>query len=1078
MTILTGVTINALKVSSSTRTTHQTSSDADINYPTVAAGDIMQENYFNDYSWVTTQSNIWSTMQTTDYVPNFFETSNFNTTPEYAQPVVAEYTNIKGKQTGCRVRVFGTSTYLYSAIFYDAKGRVIQTQEQNISNGGDVTTYQYDFVGRVVRALHKQTKGGSNSKMIRELTRYTYDHAGREITVSKKIGPSGATKVISDIDYNELGQLKTKVLGNNVETQIYEYNSRGFILGMNRDFIKNTSTNYFGYELAYDKTQTAVAGTTYSGLPLLNGNILGAVWKTAGDNEVRKYDYTYDVANRLTGADFNQLTSGTFNKSAGLDFSVSGITYDFNGNLTAMTQKGWKLNTISTIDNLSYSYGQYSNKAQSVTDANSDPNTKLGDFKDGVIAGNDYTYDDNGNLTVDNNKGISSILYTHLNMPYEVNVTGKGKIAYTYDNLGRRLKKVITDNATGTTTTWLYMGNYVYKNDVLQYFMHEEGRARFDQTQTSFELTSFKYDYFLRDNLDNTRMVLTEETASDLYDQLNFEGTAGTAQVTNQDAIWENKTGGSIDVIASRITKPQNFGTGAANGLYSGLIKKSDGAIGAAKLLKVMAGDKIHASVEYYYNVASSNNTGANGLSSLVANLASAIISATEVTGAVKDAASLISTSLSGNTTLGTLLNTPNTTNGVNQSPKAYLNIIFFDEQFKFDNTASVVIPVDYISAGGINVKGTASRSGASAVPAKKSGYVYVYFSNETNELVYFDNFSLTHERGPIMEETHYYPYGLAMAGISSQAMNRMSNSFQFGMKEKQEMEFSDGSGTEWYDFGARMYDPQIGRWNHVDPMTDLMTRFSPYAYGFDNPISFTDPDGRMPGKRYRSADAAAAAFARQYIGMERRNIEWSSLIYSYEFNGRTVYSYTPPENKNSDRESPAPPELKKKFTLPANVNAHWEGHIHTHPGGGHASFSDQRFNSDEQMIDRSPDLSYYIVGKWGEARGKVFTNTIYDLAVRRREKRDYELRPNDQDSDRPKIAPIFYGLENPLPYVTGWFQGDSEEEGLSLAQQLEEYEIRSDIRAPGYSDPMDFGGNNPKYDDPEDDYLQCPEPI
>ena len=55
-------------------------------------------------------------------------------------------------------------------------------------------------------------------------------------------------------------------------------------------------------------------------------------------------------------------------------------------------------------------------------------------------------------------------------------------------------------------------------------------------------------------------------------------------------------------------------------------------------------------------------------------------------------------------------------------------------------------------------------------INVERNGYIYLYVSNESPVSVYFDNLQVIHTRGAILEEAHYYPFGLPMAGISSRA--------------------------------------------------------------------------------------------------------------------------------------------------------------------------------------------------------------------------------------------------------------------------------------------------------------------
>ncbi|WP_126248142.1 DUF6443 domain-containing protein [Chitinophaga rhizosphaerae] len=862
---LNRVTATGLWNSSQSLATHKSAAEATNNYPVMTAGTYEElaikryDNYDNIPSGFFSQF-------TGTYL--FYNTNmNYGTSPEYAESI-DQTLNAAGKLTWEGRKILGSSQFVYTAYYYDNKGRLIQDRSSDGNGGYTFVTRQYNFSGQVIRTVSRHDKAGTNPNTVLVITKSTYDDLGRILSLGQTTTSGGAFKTMAAFQYDAQGKLSSKSMGTHpvsgqpLERQDYAYNVRGWLLGVNQAFTHDTvdQSRYFGYQLAYDGDGPVLYGAAN---PLTqkryDGGIARMMWKSAGDQKIRKYDLTYDNLNQLMGADFSQLKGGAFGKTD-LDFSASGLSYDANGNLQKMTQRGWKGSGNATIDSLVYTYIANSNRLKNVIDQANDTATLIGDFRTSksymtslggtkTTSATDYAYDDNGNMSKDMNKDIGTIRYNHLNLVEWVHFPGKGAVSYTYAADGKRLSKKVVDSTQSPvlTTTTNYIENFVYESsqhstaqpgdyiDKFLFFMGQEGRTRLISAGV------FKDDYFIKDHVGNVRMVLTDEQLTDAYPTLSWEGTAGSAQVNNQNAYWENRTGGSIDVTTTRVARPGAFGDTTANGQQVMLVRRSTGAIGAAKLLKVMKGDRLHAYVEYYFQVANANNTPANGIGSLLANLGAALAGSSNFADFLKPGATSLASGLSGNAALAGLLNTNPATSGANQAPKAYLNVLIFDEQLRFDASASRVFPVSYTPG----VKYTIDRRLANAIDVTRNGYAYVYISNESDELVYFDNFNLSHEHSPLVEETHYYPFGLPIAAISSKTLGKLPNNYAFNGMEKQSRELGAKTGLEWHDFGARMFDHQIGRWLCPDPSAGKYEWTSSYAFSFNNPMQVIDPTGK-----------------------------------------------------------------------------------------------------------------------------------------------------------------------------------------------------------------------------------------
>ncbi len=846
--------------------------------------------------------------------------------------------------TGSSVRVLGTATFLLTSIYYDERGKPIQINADNIKSGTDITTHQYHFDGRLLSSDSRSTAAGTSVINFDIVTKYTYDKIGRSISIQKKYG-SNDFKTINSSELDDIGRVKVRHLdpdytGTNkegLESLEYSYNIHGELTGINKDYALKTPgkyakwNNFFGLYLGYDNKDAVFSGNQ------LDGHLAGMLWTTQGDDVQRKYDCSYDNAGRLINALYSEKQQPGDNWANNImDFSVTGrngqIEYDLNGNLQYMLQKGIIPGTQTplNVDDLKYVYNDFSNKLRSVTDNGTLAalNGKLGDFADGSNgSSDDYVYDLNGNLVVDLNKNATGltgapnnngISYNYLDKPEKIHISGKGTIQMVYDAGGNKLQKIFTPDGGGEPTVTSYVNNLVYQGDNLQYINFEDGRIRMVKEVPqengcdrliitgNMDLPGDQrgaYDYYIRDNQNNVRMVLTEET------HLGSNScTMETGRAVNEEPLFgqvdANGTPTTENEVKARFLVASIPGQSSGGGWqdntigdYVSRVSSLTGkTVGPNTLIKVMAGDQISAKAIYYYPAPVGNISNSPILSNLLTSLAGALTGGSATSGMLHGASGNIVNNLT-NSLGGNSFIDPGSLAGqgdIQLPPAAYLYVLFFDERMNFVPENSNRLQV--------------SQSGTGAAPlilpnlqAPKNGYAYVYVCNASDQTVYFDNIQVTNNHGPIIEEDHYYAYGLKIAGISSHKLpdpneGHIDNKDLYNGKE-----LVDDADLNWYDYGFRSYDPQIGRFTQLDPLSDKFPYLTPYQYASCDPIKNIDLDGLegvpadLPAVTVVPTIAAGvnpASFARVIAGITINTLEFfgnNAIIYNYISSTGTV---------------------------------------------------------------------------------------------------------------------------------------------------------------------------------------------
>ena len=462
----------------------------DFYEPKVASGTGVQGSYYENNDFPKTNIEIYTVNYYDDYtfdragtpLPSAISYSYSDTN---TQATITD--RVHGMPTGTKVKILGTSNWITTVSYYDQRARPVYIYSKNdYLSTTDIVQSELDFAGKVTKTKSMHTNMSNLQATITTIDMFSYDHGARLLTQTQQINTDPIEVIVSNI-YDELGQLKSKRVGgttadaNGLQIVDYGYNVRGWLKHINQD--TQSDNDLFNFTLRYNDPT--------SGTALYNGNISQTSWNTANtDSSTKTYTYSYDALNRIT--------SGIDNTS---NYNLTSVSYDKNGNILNLQRKGntnANATTFGVMDDLTYSYDS-GNKLLKVADAASID--QFG-FKDDAVnttadTSNDYTYDINGNMLSDTNKGITAINYNHLNLPTQVTIGGQN-IVYTYDATGVKQSKLVQ----GVTTQ--YAGGYIYEktqlgSPVLQFFNHVEGYVK-------YENSIFNYVYQYKDHLGNVRL--------------------------------------------------------------------------------------------------------------------------------------------------------------------------------------------------------------------------------------------------------------------------------------------------------------------------------------------------------------------------------------------------------------------------------------------------------------------------------------------------------------------------------------------------------------------------------------------
>lgn len=407
------------------------------NYPNTFTT-ILSINYYDTYP--TGSPTIPTTILTQDVLQHNAQNSNIST---------------KSLLTASFVKNIDNSAWTKTYIWYNAKGKAIGSHSVNHLGGYTKMESLLDFTGVTQQMYTKHKRKSADTELVIKED-FEYDSQNRLLKHYHEVIGKSPKELLTQNHYNEIGQLDWKKVGATtvsggisppLQTIDYQYNIRGWLTKIND--ISNIGTDIFAYTINYNTldittTKPYVADQSFEIKKRFNGTISQVDWLHANpdpNNRIKSYGYSYDGLDRLKAGFYFIKFGGQYLFTEEHNELVK---YDVNGNIDKLKRFSYYVSTApNKIDDLSYNYT--GNRLTSITDSSGNASGYEG-------GGNPISYDDNGNMTIMLDKGISSISYNYLDLPTNIAQGSRKKTEYKYRADGVKIKKTFTlINQVGTT---------------------------------------------------------------------------------------------------------------------------------------------------------------------------------------------------------------------------------------------------------------------------------------------------------------------------------------------------------------------------------------------------------------------------------------------------------------------------------------------------------------------------------------------------------------------------------------------------------------------------------------------------